>query len=138
MDELVEKLTAQLGIDASVAHSATGKAMALVKDNVSPELFQQISGAIPGLDNATSAAQEQTESSGGGLLGSVAGLASNMLGGSAGDAIELGASLKSAGLDTDQMGSFANTVIDFIRSKVGDDVANQLLEKVPMLKSLMG
>ncbi len=139
MDELIERLTSQLGIDSSVASSATGKAMALVKEHAGDDLFAKISGAIPGLGEAADAgaAPAEGEDGGGGLLGSLAGAASSLLGDSAGDAVELSSSLGAAGLDTGQIAGFASTVIEFLKEKVGEELIDQVLEKVPMLKALI-
>ncbi len=138
MNELIEKLTSQLGIDSSVATKIAGQAMAMIKDKVSPEIFSQISAAVPGLSNAAESAEKAATSSSGGMLGALSGVASKFLGNDAGEVMELGATLKSAGLEADQMGGFANTVIEFLKEKVGNDVIDQVLSKVPMLKSLLG
>lgn len=140
MDELIKQLTAKLGIDESVANAATGKAMALVKEHAGEDLFGKISSAIPGASDAAeqAAAAPAEDAGGGGMLGGLMGMASSALGGSAGDALGLGADLSSAGLETDQVGGFATMVVEFIKEKVGGEVMEQILEKVPMLKSLMG
>ena len=46
--------------------------------------------------------------------------------------------LKAAGLDLDQAGPLVKMVIEFIKGKVGGDVVNTVLEKVPQLKQLIG
>ena len=139
MDELIKQLTDKLGVDSSIADAATGKAMAMIKEHAGGELFSKISSAIPGASEAADAgAQPAEESGGGGLLGSLAGIASQAIGGSAGDALGMASSLGDAGLQADQMGGFAETVINFLKEEVGDEIVEQLLEKVPMLKGLIG
>lgn len=139
MDELIQQLTSKLGIDASVATAATNKAMALVKEHAGDDLFDKISAAVPGASEAVSqAAAAPAADDGGGMLGKLAGMASSALGGSAGGGLEIGAALSAAGLETDQLGGFLTTVIDFLKDKVGDEVVDQILSKVPMLKTLIG
>lgn len=142
MDELIQQLTSKLGIDASVATAATGKAMAMVKEHAGDDLFEKISAAIPGASEtaAQGAAQPAAASAetGGGMLGQLAGMASSVLGGSAGGGLEIGAALSAAGLSADKMGDFATTLVEFLKDKVGDDVTEQILGKIPMLKSLLG
>ena len=141
MDELIQQLTSKFGIDASVATAATGKAMAMVKEYAGDDLFDKVSAAVPGVSEAAQQAAEapaEAAGDGGGLLGKLAGMASSALGGSAGSGLELGAMLSSAGLQTDQISGFAATIVDFLKEKVGDDVVDQILSKVPMLKSLIG
>ncbi|MFK8113775.1 MAG: DUF2780 domain-containing protein [Rubripirellula sp.] len=139
MDELIKQLTAKLGIDESVANAATGKAMALVKEHAGEDLFSKISSAIPGAGEvADQGAAEPAGEEGGGMLGGLMGMASSALGGSAGEALGIGKDLSSAGLEASQIGGFASMVVEFLKEKVGDEVMEQILAKVPMLKSLMG
>ena len=136
MDELIQLLTSRLGIDSSVAKGAIGKVMAMVKEKSGDDLFAKISDAIPGLGEAAEQGAADDGGGGGGMLGKLAGMASGAIGGSAGDGLELGKSLQGEGLSMDQFGGFASTVIEFLKDKVGDDLLNQILEQVPMLKSL--
>ncbi|MCM2371729.1 DUF2780 domain-containing protein [Aporhodopirellula aestuarii] len=139
MDELVQLITGRLGIDASVANDGLGKLMALVKEHVGSDLFDQIAGAVPGADDAASqAADSGTPPAGGGLLGKLSGMASAALGGSAGGGLEIASALASCGIDAEKLGPFLSTVIEFLKDKLGDDVVEQLLSKFPMLKTLLG
>ncbi|QDS87789.1 hypothetical protein EC9_19710 [Rosistilla ulvae] len=138
MDELLQQLTDRLGIDPSTAQGVTGKAMAMIKENVDESTFKSLASSIPGLDSIITAGE--THDSGepsGGLLGKLAGMASGMLGGSAGNALEMGAALSEKGLPTDKLGEFVTMLIAFIKEKAGDDVLEQVFAKFPMLKSLI-
>ena len=140
MDELIKQLTDKLGIDASVASNATNQAMAMVKQQAGDDLFSKITSAIPGASEAAdagSAAEASEDQGGGGLLGSISSMASGMLGGSAGGAMGLASVLGSSGLGADKIGGFATTIIAFLKDKLGDETVDQILEKVPMLKSLV-
>ncbi|QDT06182.1 hypothetical protein K227x_45900 [Rubripirellula lacrimiformis] len=142
MDELIQQLISKLGIDESVANAATGKAMAMVKEHAGDELFGKIAAAVPGaVESAAAGSQDAAggaAASGGGMLGKLAGMASSALGGSAGGGLELGAALSGAGLDSDKMGGFVSMVIAFLKEKAGDEVMEQVLNKFPMLKTLLG
>jgi hypothetical protein len=139
MDELIKQLMDKLGIDAETANAATGKAMALVKEHAGDDLFSKIAGAIPEAGEAAAAAGDQPQqSAGGGLLGSIAEMASSVLGGSAGDAMGLAGALGSSGLKADQLAEFVSTLIEFLKDKLGDETVDQILAKVPMLKSMLG
>lgn len=141
MDELIQQLVDRLGIDADTAQGATGKAMALIKENAGDDLFAKISAAIPGISEAAEAGQAGSEPAtegGGGLLGSISSMASSVLGGSAGDTVGLASMLSSSGLKGDQIGGFVTTIVEFLKDKLGDEMVDQLLAKVPMLKTLVG
>ncbi|MGI9470637.1 MAG: DUF2780 domain-containing protein [Rubripirellula sp.] len=138
MDELIQQLTAKLGIDPSVASDATSKAMGMLKGQVGDDLFSKVSSAIPGASEAAEQGLAKTDDAGGGgMLGQLASMASGALGGGAGQGIELAGMLKSAGLEADQLPGFVGTVIDFLKDKLGDDTLNEVLEKFPILKSLL-
>ncbi len=139
MDELIKLIAGQLGIDASTATSAIGKVMALLKGNVGSDLFGQIAGAIPGAEEAaTQAADAPEPPQGGGMLGKLVGMASSMLGGKAGGGLEMASALASTGIDSDKIGPFMSMIFEFLKSKLGDDVFDQIVSKLPMLKSMMG
>ncbi len=140
MDELIAQLTGKLGLDASVANSATGKAMAMIKEHAGDDLFSKITDAVPGAGEAASKGAEEPSPSqgGGGMLGQLSGMASSALGGSAGGGLELGAALSASGIKSDQMGGFVSMVIGFLKEKAGDEVMDQILAKFPMLKTLVG
>jgi len=138
MDELIQQLTAKLGIDASVAQSASNKAFSVIRERAGEDLFSSIASAIPNAEAAAEAGAAEPVAAGGGMLGKLAAAASGALGGSAGGAVEFGAALSSTGLDTSQFGAFAETILDFIKDKAGESVVGKLLDEVPMLKSLIG
>lgn len=135
MDELIQQLTAQLGIDASTAKKAVGTVLSLLQSEGGEELFSKISAAIPGAASAAEETASPTESGGpAGILGTVAG----MLGGSAGKGFALASALKSIGVDEQDLAKFAGIVVDFLKQRLGPETVDQLLGKLPMLKSLLG
>jgi hypothetical protein len=135
MDELIKQLTARIGVDSGTANQAVASVMSLLKKEGGDELFAKIAAAIPGANAAADSTPDPTTmGGGGGLLGSVMG----MLGGSAGKGVALAAALKALGIGEDKLPEFASTVINFIKEKVGPDVVQQVLEKFPMLKQLVG
>lgn len=139
MDELIKQLTSQLGIDESIANAATSKAAALVKEHAGDDLFSQLAGSVPGLQQAAEQPAADSEpAGGGGMFGKLASMASDAIGGDAGGGLELGAALTSAGLDSGQIGGFVKMLLDFLRDKAGDAVMDQVLAKFPMLKQLLG
>ncbi|EMI53190.1 DUF2780 domain-containing protein [Rhodopirellula sallentina] len=139
MDELVQLITGRLGVDSSIANAGLGKLMALLKDQVGGDLFSQIAGAVPGAEEAASqAADEPAPAAGGGLLGKLSGMASAALGGNAGGGLEMASALASTGIDADKLGPFVSTVLEFLKEKLGDDVVEQIMSKLPMLKSVLG
>tara|TARA_A100001391_G_scaffold171466_1_gene132800 strand:+ start:965 stop:1387 length:423 start_codon:yes stop_codon:yes gene_type:complete len=136
MDELIKLISSQLGIDPATANAAVSRVMALLKSQVGSELFGHVAGAISGADQAAQEAPEPA--AGDGLLGKLATSVSSMLGGKSGAGVEMATALASTGVDADKIGPMLKMVFDFLREKLGDDVVNQILAKLPMLKPLLG
>ena len=135
MDELIQKLAAQFGIDATAARNAVATILAMLKQEGGDEAFNKIADSIPGAAEAADSAPAPEEAGGAaGLIGSVLG----MLGGkSGGQGASLVGALQALGLNPDQLAGFAKTVLGFIKDKAGQEVVDQLLAKVPVLKSLL-
>lgn len=137
MDELIQQLIATLGINPSIANDATSKAMGMLKGQVGDDLFAKISSAIPGAQEAAEQGLAQTAVESGGMLGQLASMASEAIGGGAGEGLELAGMLKSAGLEPEQLSGFVGTVVEFLKEKLGEDTLGEVLEKFPILKSLL-
>lgn len=136
MDELINQLAAKLGIDPATARTAVNKVMGLIKENAGDGAFSQLAAKVPGAAEAAAEGTAPAES--GGLLGKMAGMASGMLGGSAGQSLEVGAALSESGIEADKVGDFVATIIAFLKEKAGAEVIDQILQKFPILKQLMG
>ncbi len=137
MDEFIQSAVSQLGIDESTAKNATGTALGFIKNGLGDQ-FSGIAEKLPGAEQLISAAPQAEASGGGGLMGSLKGAASSMLGGGAAEGMELMGALRNSGLSAEQGGSFITMLIDFIKSKVGDGIMGQITDKIPMLKTLVG
>ncbi|TWT66447.1 DUF2780 domain-containing protein [Allorhodopirellula solitaria] len=136
MDELIKLISSQLGIDSKTANAALSRVMALLKSQIGSQLFAQVAGAVPGAEKA--AAEAPDPAAGGGLLGKLTSSVSSMFGGKSGAGMEMASALASTGVDVDKIGPMLKTVFAFLREKLGDETVEQIIAKLPMLKSLMG
>lgn len=139
MQDFIKSAASKLGLDESVTKNATGTALGFIKKSLGDQ-FSSISARLPGAEQLISeAGQSEEPSGGGGLMGSLKGAASSMLGGSgAGQGLELMGVLQKTGLSAEQGGSFLTMLIEFIKGEVGEGVVSKITEKLPMLKSLVG
>ena len=139
MNDFIESVTSQLGLDESTAKGATGSVLGFLKSGLGDQ-FSEIANKLPGAEDLISAAPDPGESGGGGggLLGSITQAASSMLGGKAGEGMDLMGSLGNLGLSTDQGGSLVSMLIDYIKEKVGEQAVAMITEKLPILKSVLG
>ncbi|MEZ6124211.1 MAG: DUF2780 domain-containing protein [Planctomycetaceae bacterium] len=136
MDELISQLTARLGIGEDVSKNATGSLLKMLQDQLDDSTFGEVLKKLPGaqgLIDSTSEASQET-SSGGGLFGSLASMAGGLLGGgSKGGLGELAAMLSKSGLGLTQVTGFMNTVIAFLKEKLGSDLFATVAAKLPEL-----
>lgn len=139
MEELIKSVVGELGLDEGVTRNATGSLFGFIKEGMGGD-FSQIADKLPGIDDLISGASEASAGGddGGGLLGGIAKAASSVLGGSAGEGLELAAILEKLGLSTDQIGSLVTMVINFIKENVGDEVIDLITDRVPALKPFLG
>lgn len=135
MEDLIQLISSRLGIDPATARTVVSKIMALLKSNLDPELFRKIEGAVAGADQA--AEQTPEPAAGDGLMGKLATSVSALLGGKSGAGAEVVAALASSGIDANKIRPLLNTVFEFLRGKLGDDVVDQIIAKLPMLKPLL-
>lgn len=130
----------RLGIDEATATLATTKTLAIIKAVGDKELMSKISAAISGTAekaDAGSMASSPDDPDGGGQLDQISEMEPDDIGDSRGRGAGLGSALATAGLSADKMGGFVTGLVQFVRDNAGSDVADQLLKKVPMLKSMI-
>lgn len=121
---LIEQISGQLGVDSDKAEGATGAVLNFAKENLGGVDFQSIIAKIPGaegmMDKAPSA--EDEGDGGGGLLGSLGGMAQSLTG-SLGGLAGLTAVFAKLGLGPDAI----SKVVETINSYVGENKVTELL-----------
>lgn len=138
MQDFIKSVTEKLGIDESVATNVTSNSMSWLKDNVGGETFSKMAANMDGAEAMAETGSSEIEGgdSGGGLMGSISDMASNLMGG--GDEGGIMGLIGKSGLSMDKISEYAQMLIKYIKEKCGDQVLNQIAEKVPMLKSFIG
>ncbi|MCX7325038.1 MAG: DUF2267 domain-containing protein [Hyphomicrobiales bacterium] len=123
MEELVARISAAAGIDATLATKAIGMILNFLKKEGPAAEVGELVAALPGADAVMAGA-----SGGGGLMG---GLASMMPGG--GGVMGLGASLMGAGLSMGQVQSVSKEMFAYGREKAGEDAMGAIVGAIPGL-----
>jgi hypothetical protein len=121
MKELIDLLVQQLGVSGGQAEGGAAVLFKAAKDKLGAAEFDQLLGGLPGLAELL----EKAPASGGGLGGLLGGLA-GAVGGRAG---LIGAILQGfgkLGLTVDDARRFAPVIMNFLRSKLGPEVASKL------------
>src|SRR5215470_3776117 len=105
MDELVDQVVGNVGIDRTVAERAVGIILDFLATEGPAEPVEALVGRLPGAAEAIASARAE----GGGLSASAGGI------------MGVGSRLMSAGLDMGEIQGVARELIAYARDKAGDD-----------------
>lgn len=123
MDELISRISENIGIDADVAQKAVGMILAFLQKEGDGDAIGSMISAIPG--GADLAAQFSDGP--GGLMGALGG----------GGVMGLGQQLMGAGLGMGEISGVAKETIGFAKEKAGDDVVDQVVASIPGLSQFV-
>jgi Protein of unknown function VcgC/VcgE (DUF2780) len=126
MSDMVTTLATRTGIDLETAKKGLGALLSFAKERLGHDTFSKVQSSVPGSGEMLSSFESSGESSGAGLLGTVSGLAGNLLGGKAGEGADLLAMLSRAGLDHNQVMAFLPRAFEMLRQYLPPEI----LEKV--------
>jgi len=121
MKELIDMLTSKLGISGTQAEGGAAVLFKAARDKLGSAEFDQLLGGIPGLTDLL----KKAPASGGGLGGLLGGLA-GAVGGNAGLISTIFQGFGKLGLTVEDARRFAPVIMEFLRSKVGPEVASRL------------
>ncbi len=137
MQQFISMAAGKLGVPESGTRSATAGILSFVQQRADGDDFNQLLGKISGAGELLKEAPApKAETGGGGLLGGLMGKAASSFGG--GSALDLLALFQKSGLSTNKAGPLASMLLDFVRSKAGNDLTNKVLAKVPEVKQFLG
>lgn len=124
--ELVQMLTSQLGVSDNQAKGGAGLLFKLAQDKLDGGEFEQLAGAVPGIEALISEAPE----SDGGVASALGGLASSLGGnaGKLGTLATLASGFQALDLDADMISKFAPIIIKFLQSQGGEGI-QELIQK---------
>jgi hypothetical protein len=118
MDDLLDRLVANVGVDRGVAEKAVGIILAFLLQDGPSGKVQALINQIPGADAVAQAAASEESFGMGGLMGGIMGV---------------GTKLMASGLDTDQMKGVTQELLTYARSVSGDDAVNEIVASIPGL-----
>jgi hypothetical protein len=117
MDELIERLTAAVGIDRAVAEKAIGSILGFLQKEGPADPVQALISELPGAEALIAAADN-----GGGLSG--------LMGGGL---MALGSKLMGLGLGMSDIQSVARELFKFGREKIGNERMDEIVSGTPGL-----
>lgn len=129
---LVEELVAQLGVSNDQAEGGAGLLFGLAKDKLADGDFSQLLDVLPDDVEALigRAPSASAEASSGGMMGGIGAVADAIGLGDVADKLEdlggLVGGFEKLGLDADMVSKFAATLIEFLKSRGGDQIVGLL------------
>jgi len=117
MDELVERLVANVGISSTAAEQSIGIILDFLKKEGPPEKVQALLEKLPGSEIFLQAA-EAAGDPGGMFMSGIMGAGTRMM---------------SAGLSMDQVQAVTRETIAFVREKAGEDAVGEIVGAIPGL-----
>ncbi len=131
MEELLARVCARTGLDASTARTALGHILAFLQKEGPEAEVSQLMAALPGSESLVAEANAGEGSGGGGLMGMLGG----MLGG--GGVMALGQKLMAAGVPMGQMQPLGQELFAVGREKAGEDVMGPIVGSIPGLNQFV-
>jgi hypothetical protein len=119
MEQLIDRIVANTGVDRSVAAKAVGIILDFLLKEGPSEKVQPLVDALAGASEAVQAAR--AESGGGGVLSGMGGI------------MGVGTRLMGIGLGMDQIRNVTREVIGYARESAGDDAVADIVGAIPGL-----
>lgn len=141
MQELINRVTQNVGIDASIAEPAIGAILKILLQALPDDIASMLKGALPDADSIIAKADKAGSGADGALggLGSIVGGAlGSLTGGSgSGQLMQLLGQLQGMGLDINQSKAVGGEVLGFIKENAPAKVTHAIEEKVPAVSELL-
>ena len=119
MKELIDALTKTLGVSGSQAEGGAAVLFKAARDKLGAAEFDRMLGALPGLGDLLKKAPAPGGGGLGGLLGGIAGA----MGGKAALISTILGGFSKLGLTVEDAKRFAPVIMNFLRTRIGPDVA---------------
>src|ERR1700677_490547 len=116
MDELIARITSNVGIQRPVAERAVGIILDFLATEGPADKVQTLLARLPGAAEAAAGAHADR---GGGLFGGVGGI------------MGVGSRLMSAGLGMGEIQGVTHEIIGYAREKAGDEDLDAIVEAIP-------
>jgi hypothetical protein len=139
MSDTANALSSETGLSADMVHKGLGAILSFLRQHLGEETFERIQAAIPkGTEFLNRFESAPEADGGGGLFGTLTGLASKFLGGEAGELSKLLESFAKLGFNPEQIEAFLPRALAFIHSHLPADLVQQILSKFPALAQYAG
>src|SRR5262249_43452714 len=136
IQDFVDSIATKAGVDTATAETAVGTILSAVQQEGDStkvgELFNQIPGA------ADLAQKHAVVIGGGGMLGSLSGLASSVVGKDAGVIVAAIGQLEETNLTMEQIKKIGSALLAYLKQSGDPAVAKQVVDSIPSLREHFG
>jgi hypothetical protein len=122
MDELVDRIVANVGVDRTVAEKSVGIILDFLAKEAPADRVQPLLDRLPGANAAISAARTEDE---GGAFASMGGI------------MGVGSRLMSAGLGMGEIQGVTRQIIAYAREKAGGEAVDTIVDAIPGLSQFI-
>ena len=122
MDELIQRLVANIGVDQATAEKSLGIILDFLSKEGPADKVQTLLAAMPGSEALIAAARE---GDGGGLFGGMGGV------------MAVGSRMMAVGLGMGQIQGITRETIAYAREKAGEDVVGEIVGAIPGLSQFV-
>jgi hypothetical protein len=137
VQDFVDAIATKASIDPVTAETAVGTILSAIRQEGDATRVGQLFDEIPG---AADLAQKHpvVVGAGGGVLGSLSGLASNVVGKDAGVLVAAIGQLEETNLTLEQIRKIGTAVLSYIKENTNPPLAKEVVDSIPSLRERFG
>jgi hypothetical protein len=128
IQQVIDTIATKAGLDTAAAERAAGTILSVIQQEVDPQVAASLFDKLPGA--ADLAAANAVNASSGGYLSSIA---TSVLGTKAGVLAAGLTQLEASGLTLAQIEAAAASILTYVKTSAGGDIAKQVAEALPGL-----
>jgi hypothetical protein len=128
VQQVIDAVAAKAGLDPAAAERAAGTILSVIQQEVDPSVAASLFAKLPGA--AELAAANAVNASSGGMLGSIA---TSVFGNKAGVVAAGFTQLEASGLTLQQIKDAVASILAYIRTSAGSDIAKEVANALPGL-----
>jgi Protein of unknown function VcgC/VcgE (DUF2780) len=142
MPDLISQLTEHTGLSPELVQKGLGALFGFLKKELGEETFSKVESSIPeasALRSQHESAPEPEEAAPAqrGLLDVVTGLAGKLLGGKAGEGVDLLSTFAKLGFKPEQVEAFLPKALELIKTYLSPELIQKLLASLPAIAKML-
>jgi hypothetical protein len=137
IQSFVDTIAAKANVEPEAAETAVGTILSVIQQEGNASKVAQLFKQLPG---AADLAQKHAVvvGSGGGVLGTLSGVADKVLGGDAGILVAAMAQIEATNLSVQQIKNIGTALLAYIKENANPDLVKQIVDAIPGLRDQFG